>query len=264
MQRYAKADGAEIEDKPPRNVYMCLFGVASEIPNVEKGTFWETRGREITSQFGNFDGKAMFAFYRRLATPNSDRKSFNADEKAQFFNDLGHIYVSPGLKIKDVQQHCTWTQLVQQSEGLIKKWHHQRIVLCGESVVQMTSFAGMGFNTALQSAVFLVNGLQAILRSSSTPSSSDLASLFTEYQRTCYKETKEVSTQSAAYIRLRSWSSWPMGLVNTYVVPLFLGEEKMIEQIGKNIVSKGRVLNCVTTELKHGQIPWEHATRATG
>ncbi|KAF4627989.1 hypothetical protein G7Y89_g10161 [Cudoniella acicularis] len=207
MQKYANMAGIAIDEEPKVATYQCLYGSAASIPGITKSVFWESHGPGVATQFANLGDRSHFSLLKRLKEPISEHHVFSTEETTNFFKEIGETLITSSLKAKDLQQHCTWTRLAYQPEGSLKRWYHNRIVLCGESTTQMTSIAGMGFNTALQSAVVLANKLHKTLQSNSQPDMNVLTGVFKEYQEIRQIETQIASKLSASYVRAVTWSS---------------------------------------------------------
>lgn len=235
-----------------------MFGKASTVPGAEEGAFWESRGKNVATQFATTGKDTYFGIYRRLEQPTSKWYKPTKEDKAQFFKQTGDISITSHVKVRDLEPYCTWTRLTYQPDGLLNHWYYGRIVLCGESVMQVTSLAGMGFNAALQSAVVLVNNLHESLKVHQNPGPEVLGDIFKAYQDVCALETREVSELSASYIRGVTWSTWVSWFFVKYVAPIVWGEEGMIKRIGRNVVAKGHRLGHLHHKQKVGKIPWKN------
>ncbi len=93
-----------------------------------------------------------------------------------FFN----INVAPGVKFGDISDDFDKpsARLVDQEEGVAKLWHHDRIVLLGNSAHRVTSISGLGVNVGLHSAALLASELQKCLVLDKTPDTIVLSQLF--------------------------------------------------------------------------------------
>jgi 2-polyprenyl-6-methoxyphenol hydroxylase-like FAD-dependent oxidoreductase len=250
--------GVVIDEEPKVATYQCLYGSALSIPGMAKNVFWESHGPGVATQFANLGGSSHFSLLKRLKKPISELHIFSNEEKKSFFEDIGDTSITSSLKARDLQKYCTWTHLAYQPEGSLKQWHHGRIVLCGESSAQMTSIAGMGFNTALQSAVLLANKLHKIMQSSPLPDTDRLTTAFEEYQEIRKIETRIASELSARYVRAVTWSSWIEWFFIEYLAPWVFGEQKMMKKLGIDVIAKGRKLDYIAYEDKYGTIAWEN------
>jgi 2-polyprenyl-6-methoxyphenol hydroxylase-like FAD-dependent oxidoreductase len=256
VHKIARAADVAIDEDPRVASYQCMYGSAKSIPGMTDNVFWESHGPGVATQFASSGDRSYFSILKRMKEPMKDHHIFNDEEKNLFFKEIGETSVTATLKAKYLPQYCTWTRLAYQIEGFSKKWYYGRIVLCGEATTQMTSIAGMGFNAALQSAVVLANKIHAVVQSNQRPDLNALTTAFAEYQTICQVETKAVSELSAMYVRAVTWSSWFEWFFMEYLSPWIWGEKKMMMKLGADVIAKGRTLDFVMHEEKHGKIPW--------
>ncbi|KAI1859313.1 uncharacterized protein JN550_012122 [Neoarthrinium moseri] len=234
--------------------FQALYGRASYLDGVEKGTFFESRGTGMTTQLYASDSVSTFALFRKIHSPTNERRRYTQEETRDFMQAFANVSVAPNLKAKDLLAKCTWSRLVNQEEGLMKIWHYDRVVLVGDSVHKMTSNAGMGLNCALQSSVLLMNELQKI----STQADLDVEAfgkVFATYGETRFREVQPVYDMSAKVVRTTTWSTWGLWFLDQYVVPL-IGLRRVIGSISQTVIRRGRLLNYVTREGRQGTLPW--------
>ncbi|KAI1334898.1 hypothetical protein F5Y15DRAFT_420339 [Xylariaceae sp. FL0016] len=243
----------ELDESTPTSEFECLYGTASPIPHLPRGTFWECHGPGMATQFAVSEKLSAFSLFRQADTTSTSHSALNDSDVARFMDDHGDRFIAPGFRIKDLQNHCIWAKLARQWEGSAKHWHGERMVLCGESAVQMSSVLGMGFNTALQGAVCLANRLQA----SPKPDGGDINVILTEYRASRENETVLARQWSADYIRLITTSSWLKRMVVEYVLPWIWGERAMMKKLGLQSISQGEKLSFIAHTDKEGTIPWK-------
>jgi 2-polyprenyl-6-methoxyphenol hydroxylase-like FAD-dependent oxidoreductase len=202
----------------------------------------------------------LFRRERSEAAATPERKTFTADETRAYVDGFADTVVAPGLTARDLfDKHVTWHRLVQQFEGLADDWHYGgRIVLVGDAAVQMTSAAGMGLNCGLQNAVALANAVDGLLRreQGGNPSAEALDAAFAEYQAVRQGESRAVVDMSKQVLSGNTWDGWSAWLFAEYMVPYVFGLRKLIDMASNQIVSKGRVLDCVDKESRSGKVPW--------
>lgn len=256
VEREATKDGIAVKEHRHIAEFECLFGSATSISEVPARVFWESHGQGVATQMASDGLTCRFSIWRRLAEPVERKRTSTEDETKRFMEKMGEVLMAPGFYAKDLNKYCTWKRLVYQPEGVADQWYHDRIVLCGESVAQMTSINGMGFNVAFQSAVLLANKLHAILQSDPKPRTETLAAALADYEETRKTETQAISKISVHYIRAATWSSWPGRVFIDYILPWFWGETGLVRKLGEGI-SKGRKLDFIHYEDKVGKVPWE-------
>ncbi|RYP15025.1 hypothetical protein DL765_005969 [Monosporascus sp. GIB2] len=266
------SSSASFTEQPLLTTFECLYGSASSdlIPrlSIEKGAFYETHGKDTCTQFMSWDGGITFGLFRRVqGQPTPIRHSFSAEETEEYKAAFADVYLAPGVKAREVLYAepglLGWTRLVQQPEGMARRWHHGRIVLVGDAALQITSVAGLGFNAGLQSAVLLANGLRAVLPGIGTgagphpnPDLKTLTRVFAEYEEIRRKESVTVADISAKMMRGNTWESWGMWLMTEHLMPRLLGDRKLMGVFGRDMVSKGRTLDCGKKTVRSGSIPW--------
>lgn len=242
----------------PEAIFQCLYGSGRPPPSVEKRVFYEGHGNGLSTQFAVDDMGMHFALFKKMDKTRLDRR-FTADETDAYRKEFANIKATPDLCWADVFEYVDWSRLVVQPEGETKQWFHGgRIVLVGDSAIQMTSNAGMGYNDSLQSAVFLVNSLCGLLREEAVPSEQSLTRIFAEYQKERQPQSSTAKMMSAWIARGNTWTSWSTKLFVEFVIPHVIGGKRYITMAGKSVVSKGRTLDGVSKEWKTGKIPWAY------
>ncbi|KAI0456766.1 FAD/NAD(P)-binding domain-containing protein [Xylaria acuta] len=253
----AKADGIAFEASPQVTQFECLFGTASPIPGLKPGVFYESHGPGMVTQIGMSDKIAAFSLFRKLEETTAEEDlSYDDQSVTRFLKEYGERFIAPGFQVRDLQKYCTWTRLACQPEGCAGLWYHGRIVLCGESAVQMSSVMGMGFNAAIQSAVCLANSLHQATQTNSNPNMESITKIFRDYRELREAETVGTKDLSANYIRAMTSSSWVKMMVIRYVLPWVWGEKSMMKKVGTESISHGRKLGFIPYQDKHGIIPW--------
>ncbi|RYP25852.1 hypothetical protein DL767_008243 [Monosporascus sp. MG133] len=266
------SSSASFTEEPLLTTFECLYGSASPdlIPRlgIEKGEFYEGHGKDICTLLTSWDGGIHFGLFRRVqGQPTPFRHSFSAEETEAYKAAFADVHLAPGVKAREILYadpgHLVWTRLVQQPEGMARRWYHGRIVLVGDAALQITSAAGLGLNAALQSAVLLANGLHAVLPGAGAVTGPDpnpdlqtLTRVFAEYEEACRKESGAVADLSGRVIRGNTWESWSVWLMSEHLIPLLFGDRKWIGVAGREMVSKGRTLDCGKKTERSGSIPW--------
>lgn len=259
MQKLAEEEGDDFgkEEDPIVSNYQIMYGRAKYVPNAEIGTFFETHGTHMSSQISADKNRMHFGIYRKL--PNSTtnlKKEYNKDEVAEFVEAFSNVMVMPRLSFAELYKNCEWTKLVNQPEGLVKRWHYGRIVLAGDSCTMMTAAAGMGVNNGIQSAVLLVNKLYELLSNNSDPDTEAFERAFEDYQNTRREESQRICDMAARMIRINTWDSYMSWFVGDVVFPWLLSDEKLIGQAGNGILRSMHKFSFIQADLKSGKIPW--------
>ncbi|KAI1465635.1 FAD/NAD(P)-binding domain-containing protein [Daldinia caldariorum] len=257
MQRLAVADGIRIESNPTSILYKCIYGTAKSVPAVLNGVFWESHSSRLATQFASSPEHAYFTVFERLHQPVDEPHVFTGEDADNYMEEIGESFLTDRLKVKDIKPYCTWKRLAYQPQGLFPNWYHGRIVLCGDSVIQMTSSIGLNFNAAFQTAVVLANKLYIASQGSEGVDTLEaITRIFMEYEDVCKKEMRPVSELAVHHARAITWGSWVEWILIEYIIPWIWGEKGMMRKIGEGIISKGRKLVFVHHEDKAGKIPW--------
>ncbi|KAI0506958.1 hypothetical protein F5B22DRAFT_622087 [Xylaria bambusicola] len=258
MHKLAEEAGKDFvkEEDPIVSNYQILYGRAKYVPGVKVGQFFETHGTHRSSQISADKNRMHFGIYRKLPNPTTEAKEYSEDEVAEFAEAFSDVMVMPNLSFTELYKNCEWTKLANQQEGVLKHWYYNRIVLAGDSTVQMTAAMGMGLNNGIQSAVFLVNKLQELLSKDSNPDTAALGCAFEEYQNTRREESQVITGHAARLIRNNTWDTYLGWFMHEYVVPWMMTEEKLIATVGNHLLSKMHKFDFIDIEFKSGKIPW--------
>ncbi|KAI1361407.1 hypothetical protein F5Y08DRAFT_18118 [Xylaria arbuscula] len=259
MQKLAEEAGEDFlkEEEPIISNYQILYGRAKYVPGVSVGEFFETHGTYRSSQISADENRMHFGIYRKLPNPTTEiKKEYSKEEVAEFVEAFSDVMVMPNLSFPDLYKNCEWTRLVNQQEGVLKHWYYKRVVLAGDSSVQMTAAMGMGLNNGIQSAVFLVNKLEELLSKNSNPDTATLEHVFEEYQNTRRAESQIITGYAAKMIRSNTWDTYLGWFMHEYVVPWMISEEKLMGKVGNELVSKMHKFDFIEIDSKSGKIPW--------
>ncbi|KAI0198362.1 hypothetical protein F4808DRAFT_260639 [Astrocystis sublimbata] len=262
MQQLAKEAGNDIakDEDPMVANYQIMYGRAKRLPNAEINTFYETHGTYMSSQISADETRMHFGIYRKLPAPATERKQeYSKEEVAEFVEAFSDVMVMPNLSFKELYKNAEWTRLVNQPEGLLKHWHHGRIVLAGDSCAQMTAAAGLGVNNGIQSAIVLVNKLHEMLKENASPDMETLDGVLEGYQNVRRAESKTVCDMAARMIRVNTWDSYMSWFIGDVVFPWMMPEEKLVGKISNGFVNGMHKFDFIQADLKSGKVPWVHA-----
>lgn len=198
-----------------------------------------------------------FGIYRKLPNPTTDlKKRYSQDEVAEFVQAFSDVMVMPQLSFAEVYKNCEWTRLVNQHEGLVKHWYHDRVVLAGDSCSVMTSAAGMGVNNGIQSAVVLVNKLYELLSKDPDPDTEAFGRVFEEYQTIRRQESRLQCDIAARMIRINTWDSYMTWFLGDVIFPWLMPDEKIIAKFGTDVLRAMHKFSFIPGGLETGKIPW--------
>ena len=276
----------------PLTTFQCLYGCVMPPPadlDIPTGKFFETHGTDVCTQFLKSDRAMYFGLFRRVRpSPTRERRArFTEEEIEAYKATFVDVHITPKvtagqlLSYRSIRsggageeasggdgQPRLWARLVQQPEGLAQWWRYgARVALLGDAAMQVTSTAGLGFNTSLQSGVFLANKLRAALVDSSTDAVAHgcfnlgeeaLERVLTEYEEVRRMESEAVRDMSARMIRGNTWDGWTAWLATEWLIPWVFGDRVMIRLLSKNVIAKGRTLDCGSRTDKVGTMPWDN------
>ncbi|KAI1288929.1 hypothetical protein F5Y03DRAFT_378891 [Xylaria venustula] len=258
MQQLAEdaGEGFAKEEDPIVVNYQIMYGRAKYVPGVKTGEFFETHGTHRSSQISADKNRMHFGIYRKLPNPTTVvKKEYSKEEVAEFVEAFSDVNVMPNLSFPELYKNCEWTKLVNHPEGLMKHWYYKRVVLAGDSSVQMTAAIGMGVNHGIQSAVLLVNKINEVLKNSPNPDTATFEGAFEEYQNTRRKESHVTCDFAAKAIRANTWDSYMAWFFGDVVLPWMMTDEKLAVKAG-DMFRKMHKFDFIKSHLKSGRIPW--------
>ncbi|GAP88795.1 putative FAD binding domain-containing protein [Rosellinia necatrix] len=259
MHKLAEEAGDDFPkaEEPLVSNYQIMYGRAKYVPNAEIGHFYETHGTYMSSQISADERRMHFGIYRKLPNPTTSlKKEYTEEEVAEFVEAFSDVMVMPKVSFSELYRNCEWTKLVNQPEGLLKRWHYGRIVLAGDACASMTAAAGMGVNNGLQSAVRLVNGLHDALSDGVEPNAEMFKRVFEEYENARREESRFICDLAARMIRVNTWDSYLTWFIGDVFFPWMLSDEKLMTKVGNDLLRKMRKFNFIEADLKSGKIPW--------
>ncbi|KAI1282836.1 hypothetical protein F5Y07DRAFT_351060 [Xylaria sp. FL0933] len=258
MQRLAEeaGEGFGKDENPIVSNYQILYGRAKYVPGAKVGEFVETHGTYRSSQISANKERMHFGIYRKLPKPTTQlKREYSKEEVAEFVEAFSDVNVMPNLPFTELYKNCEWTKLVNQHEGMMKHWYYKRVVLAGDSCVQMTAAMGMGVNNGIQSAVLLVNKIHEVLKNDSDPDTATLERAFEEYQNIRRKESQIICNFAARMIRANTWDTYLAWFMGDVVLPWIMTGEKLAMR-SADLVRSMHKFDFIDANLKSGKIPW--------
>lgn len=241
--------------------FLGIFGRAdiSDLP-IERAVFFESRGAGAVIQCLGTPEKLRFVTLKPLAETVIGRKRYSRQEMEHYAASIANVAVCPGVTFKDVWARADKdsARMLNQEEGFMSRWHHDRIVLVGDAVHKSTSVNGLGMTCGLHSAAVLANLLQGLVASTAqNPSGDELDDIFSRYQQERQCEVKPVWDKGHAMIREVTQDSWSSWLWDKYVLPWFDIEELMKGIIPSwFLIRYGNILSYVPFAGEQGSVAW--------
>ncbi|KAH7405963.1 hypothetical protein DE146DRAFT_630660 [Phaeosphaeria sp. MPI-PUGE-AT-0046c] len=188
------------------------------------------------------------------------------DEIAARFKDMKMV---GNITLGDLYKNKTRAGALNLEEGIVSKWHSGRMVLVGDSAHKMTADLGMGANTAIESAIVLVNLLQRALKDDPCRhfSQEEISDLFGEYQETRYGAAKKWMELSGKVTRTRSYESLWARFFITQIAPMAWLQKIKNEQFVQALAKTAKLEFAPTKTINENadgwkQIPGDQSTGA--
>lgn len=238
-----------------------IFGWASVSDlSIEPEVFFESRGAGAVIQCLGTPDKLRFVTLKPLPQKITGRKRYTRQEMEEYAASIAHVAICPGVTFSDVWARANKEnlQMLNQEEGFMARWHHNRIALVGDAVHKSTSVNGLGMTCGLHSAAVLANKLHSlIVEKGQTPSMLDVENLFSQYEKERQHEVKPVWDGGYSMIReVTSDSMWSW-LWDKYVLP-FIDAESLAKGLIPSLflIRHGNILSYIPFVGEKGSVPW--------
>lgn len=222
----AMAEGKPLPDRsqPPKSPYLTTFRMlfinAPIPPGVEANANYEGASERVATQIVTGNSQAWIGIYEALDKPTSERRRYTDEDKKKVLEKWGHLYLTPGLKVRDAfALRDGELGLINLEEGHIDKWAWKRIVLVGDAIRKLDPHAGLGYNSGVVDVVVLANKLRRLLRTESSPTTEALEALFKDYQKERMKVEPNVDNMSRRRARTTVWLTPMNKIMGKYIGP---------------------------------------------
>lgn len=238
-----------------------IFGWAdiSDLP-IEREVFFESRGAGAVIQCLGTPDKLQFTTLKPLRETVTRRQRYSRQEMEDYAVSLADVKICPGIAFKDIWARADKdsARMLNQEEGFMSHWHHNRIVLVGDAVHKSTSVNGLGMTCGLHSAAVLANLLQELVASTGqSPSVKELDDIFSLYQQERQAEVKPVWDRGYSMLREVTKGSWLSWLWDKYVLPWIDIEELLRGWIPSLVLIRyGNILSYVPFVGEQGSVRW--------
>lgn len=242
-----------------------LIGWVPLLDGLEPHAVCETRVRNGVGIAVHSGGDvAYFAVYVK-PKKKKDRQQpvYTAEDADALAADLAEHPVTASVRFGEVWEARHWGAMVDYEEGVADMWHHERVVLLGDSAHTFTPSAGLALNTAWQDMVDLVNRLRATIVEQQQPGTEKVKSVFEAYQRSRQGPAKAAMRFSAGVTRTVTHEG-PVYRFIDWMMPVLGGDVMALTRMFEWIVKKGVVFDFVPERgFKEGRVRWVHG-RAVG
>jgi 2-polyprenyl-6-methoxyphenol hydroxylase-like FAD-dependent oxidoreductase len=238
-----------------------IFGWAdiTDLP-IEREVFFESRGAGAVIQCLGTPDKLQFTTLKPLPETITRRQRYSRQEMEDYATSLAEIKICPGVTFADVWARADKKSaiMLNQEEGFMSHWHHDRIVLVGDAVHKSTSVNGLGMTCGLHSAAVLANLLQGLVANTKqSPSVEELSSIFSLYQQERQAEVKPVWDRGYSMLREVTKGTWLSWLWDKYVLPWIDIEELLQGWIPSLVLIRyGNILSYVPFIGEEGSVRW--------
>lgn len=170
-----------------------------------------------------------------------DRKRYSAEEAEAEAAKYVDLPVADGIRFGQLWKQRVRGHLYCLEEGIFKLWHHERIVLVGDSAhkvsprgsfekfrrrtftksVQMTPTMALGGSCTIESVAVIVNELrrEILATPSRKPGSATITTLFNRYQRKREKRAKMIYNVTHEATRVQARDGLSRTLHAMFVAP---------------------------------------------
>lgn len=256
---------AEKYQRPYLSTYRVLVAQIESLPGVPSNIKCDGVGYGVTTQLMYGNKISVFALYEKLETPVSDHHRYTDKDKVDMLERWGDLMVAPGYSVRDVQALCKpSTGMYDCEEGLVEKWHHERIVLVGDAVRKLDPHSGQGYNEGVTDLVVLVNGIRRMLLEQVQgdgigPSTAAIAGVAAAYEAERMKSTGMVVELAKAFARMAAWLSWKDMVIAKYVQPYLPLNYLSLTYILGPLIREAPVLEWLEEPRQPpAQMAWKH------
>ncbi|TIC96060.1 FAD-dependent monooxygenase andE [Colletotrichum higginsianum] len=162
----AKLEGASQENQL-KATYCCVWGIATDVPHVPRGTLVNTYGNDYSYLFADGPGNRVYCalLMRMKETYAGDAiPKFTSDDEAEMAKLHEDDLILPGVKFGDVHRRMIARICTPLAEVVFKKWHSGRLMLVGDSAHKFEPLSGQGGNNAIETAAAFTNALNRALK----------------------------------------------------------------------------------------------------
>ncbi|GKZ77594.1 hypothetical protein AnigIFM56816_011332 [Aspergillus niger] len=196
--------------------YVCVFGISSAIPGLEiseqiNGIYDHLSILTIHGRHGRVFWFVIQKLDRKYVYPDVPR--FSDEDAVQLFERVKHVRFWKDICVGDLWKNREVSSMTALEEGVFETWHHERMVLIGDSVHKMTPNFGQGANCAIEDAAALSSLLHDLInaRGVCKPSNSQIQHLLQQYQETRYSRMVGMCRTAASVSRIQARD----GILNT-------------------------------------------------
>ncbi|OQE24183.1 hypothetical protein PENFLA_c010G06962 [Penicillium flavigenum] len=213
-----------IERSSLKAEFRCLFGISSPIKEL-------IIGEQVNAFFDGFtiitihgkEGRVYWFVIQKLdkqyTYPNCPRYTAGDIETAA--EELRSIVFYKDINFGQLWENRETVSMTVLEEHTFDIWHHDRLVLLGDSAHKMTPNIGQGANMAIEDAASLVNLLERLRKGLGTwpPTDGQVKTLLKQYRSIRHGRVNSVYKSSRVLVRLHARDGLLKTLIGRYFVP---------------------------------------------
>jgi FAD dependent monooxygenase len=122
--------------------YACVFGISEQLPSLRAGEHINSYSNGLCvitfhGEKGRIFWFLLVKLQEKTTYPNTPR--FSASDAASLCNKFARFRVSEDVCVSDLWMHKLCASMTALEEGILERWHYDRIVLLGDSVHKVSS-----------------------------------------------------------------------------------------------------------------------------
>ncbi|KAL4895224.1 hypothetical protein BDV59DRAFT_174720 [Aspergillus ambiguus] len=204
--------------------YACIFGISSGVSGVEPGEMVQALrdGLTVLALCGK-NNRVFWFIIRKLdkkyVYPDSPR--FSSEDAEQACAQVADVHVYKDLYVRDLWKAREVASMTALEEFLLETWHHDSIVLLGDSVHKMAPNFGQGANCAIEDAAILSSLLHELVKASGVDSPTDqqIESVLGEYREQRYDRASRICNMSSLTTRVHARDGFIKTILGRYYTP---------------------------------------------
>ncbi|KAH8660358.1 hypothetical protein BX600DRAFT_467596 [Xylariales sp. PMI_506] len=267
------AADAGIEPMPYSVTHYGVFGRCESSSEIPQGLFFNQHviGDDLAVQLFTAPDQTFFIAYHRIRKSGGsgvETKAVEEEPALRFSDAEADAFLKRYLDkpvYGDVKFGDLWNKryaggVTPLHQGLVKRWHWDRVVMVGDSVHKVTPNIGIGANIGWESATSLTNHLHALLLTDPNPDTPALTRAFEAYQNERYARMNILVQVGIRDLRLLIMDDWPSWLLWRYAVPLLM-RLGLARRSTRQLVSASPKLDFIEFEERPALVPWTKSSQ---
>ncbi|KAI9734360.1 MAG: hypothetical protein M1834_002466 [Cirrosporium novae-zelandiae] len=211
--------------------YKCIFAISRNDPKFDMPDGWVYNayftGHSTVAATGVPGIIYWFLFVKCPKTQRPNCPNYTEEDCSALIDQYGDVKMCPQFTVRDLWDTRNQAILTSLEEGVMKKWSKGRTVLCGDAIHKYTINAGLGGNTAIEDVSHLANMLNALIKETPKPTSTQLTTLFEAYENRHHARASLVHSVSHHITCYEAQESW-LYRIGSWVSP-WVNDEKKAE-----------------------------------